>query len=136
MLFISLLIVRKRKEKIRGYYIKYVQRLNASKKLKKGIRAAERALHKGDSAVFYTIIFRTLQDFLGDKFHIPPGGITVGIIYSVLRPRGVNEEVLKKIKDVFEDCDMARYASLESGRTEMEETFDMLKEVIRCLNRE
>jgi len=136
MLFISLLIVRKRKEKIKGYYRKYAQRLNTSRELKRGMRAAERALHEGDSAEFYTIIFRTLQDYLGYKFHIPPGGITVGIIYNVLRPRGVNEEVLKNIKDIFEDCDMARYASIESGRTEMEETFDMLKEVIRYLNRE
>lgn len=133
---IALLVFKKNKERLSLHIKQYAKRVKILRLIKKNLKKAQQAIKKGDSTEFYTIIFRTLQEYLGYKFHIFPGGIIVDIVYTVLRPKGISEEVLKKIIDVFEDCDMARYSSLKAGRTRMEETFNKMKEIINYLEKQ
>jgi hypothetical protein len=134
LLLLSAWLIHKRREKLSSD-IGYARRLSAPKKAKKGIHKAEKFLNDQNTAEFYDSIFKTLKEYIGDRFHLPSGGITADIVDDTLRTRGINENILTRIKDIFMDCDMARYAPAEFDTTKMKKTLQDLKEVINYLER-
>lgn len=135
LILFSVVTIHNRREKIRTD-VSYARRLYAPKKARKGIQQARQLLKKEKTEEFYGSIFRTVREYLGDKFHLPVGGITIDIADEVLEPKGINEEILSKLKDIFRDCDMARYAPSEFGKGEMEKTFQKVREVINYLEKQ
>jgi len=116
--------------------IKYARRLHASKRARAGIKGAQQSLRGQKIEEFYNNIFKTLQEYLGDKFHIPAGGITVNVVDEVLGTKKINKDILDKIRTLFTDCDIARYAPSEFGKSKMEETLKIIEEVIVYLERQ
>jgi len=135
LLLVSAWIVQKRRERL-STDIGYARRLSAPKKAGKGIREAGRLLNKGQPLAFYDAVFKTLREYLGDRFHIASGGITADIIDSALTKKGVDETVLAQLRNIFRECDMARYASSELGPENMNNTLNALQEVIDHLERQ
>lgn len=134
LLLISAWILQKRRERL-STDIGYARRLSAPKKAGKGIREAGRLMDKGQTLEFYDSVFKTLREYIGDRFHIASGGITADIIDNALKKEGVNEGVLAQLRNIFRECDMARYASSELGAEDMKKTVNDLKEVINHLER-
>ena len=114
----------------------YVRQRKAKKRAKRGLQEAEKILRDGKSGEFYDSVFKTLQEYLGNKFFIPPGGITGEVVDKILKPKGIDKNVLKSLKDIFMECDLARYASLESGETERKKMFLKMKEILSYLERQ
>jgi len=56
--------------------------------------------------------------------------MTGEVVDERLRPQGIDEEVLKKLGDLFNECDRVRYAASITGKKEMEEALTRIKEVI------
>jgi hypothetical protein len=133
-LLLSAWIIQKRREKI-STDIGYARRLRAPRKAGKGIRNAERLLNKNQTEEFYDFVFKTLREYLGDRFHLPSGGMTGDIVDSALKDRNVHEDILLKTGNIFKECDMARYASSELGADNMRNTLKDLREVIDHLER-
>lgn len=71
------------------------------KKARAGIKKARGLLAKGDKQGFYDVVFETLQEYLGDKFHLPSKGITVNVIDDILKDEVIDKEALDKLKDIF-----------------------------------
>ena len=115
--------------------LKYARGLLAPRKAKSGIRQAKKYLDKSDAANFYDSLFLTLQGYLGDKFHLSSKGITISVIDEHLREDGVAEEVLSKLRDIFRECDMVRYASSQLTQANMRNSLKSLEEVIDYLQR-
>ena len=134
LFLISVLTIYKRSERLKTD-TRYARRLYASKKAREGIKKAQQFLNKKKRLEFYDAIFKTLQEYLGDKLHLPAGGITIDVVDKILKPRGIDEDTLSKLKDIFKDCDMARYAPSEFGRSQMEVTFKNMEEILRFLER-
>ena len=132
-LFISLYYSRKRKLSSDP---RYSRRLNAPKKARAGLKNARGLLAKGDKQGFYDAVFETLREYLGDKFHLPSKGITVSVIDDILKDKNMEKEALDKLKDIFQACDMFRYAASESGKEDMSLTLRELEEVIGYFQRE
>ena len=80
-----------------------VNRCETPKKAKANLKKAQALLKKKDIEVFYSVIFKAVQEYFGDKFHLPTHGITVTIIDDVLRPKSVDENVLNKLKSIFKN---------------------------------
>ena len=135
LLLVSVWIVQKRRERL-STDIGYARRLSAPKKAGKRIREAGRLLNKGQPLAFYDAVFKTLREYLGDRFHIASGGITADIIDNALKKKGVDETVLVQLRNIFGECDMARYASSELGPENMKNTLNALQEVIDHLERQ
>ncbi len=134
LFLISVLTIYKRSEKLKTD-TRYARRLYASKKAREGIKKAQRFLSEEKRQEFYDAIFKTLQEYLGDKLHLPAGGITIDVVDEILKPRGIDEDTLSKLRDIFKDCDMARYAPSEFGKSQMEVTFKNIEEILRFLER-
>jgi hypothetical protein len=126
-LAISLFYKRRRKLQNNPHYARW---LYAPKKAQGFLRKARQYCSSNDSKMFYDTVFQTLQEYLGDKFHLPSQGITISVIDEVLKSRGIDESVLLMIRGLFRECDPARYAPLALGKDAMLHTLKQLEEVI------
>ena len=110
--------------------LRYARKLSAPKKARTGLNKARNYLSQGRNKDFYDTLFSSLREYLGDRFHLPSQAITIDIIDAVLKPKGASIETLNKLRDIFNDCDTARYSSLESGADGMKLALRKLEEVI------
>ena len=131
LLFLLLILVYTQKVKISRFIREKAFKLHKARKMRSSLKNSGKIIDKVDSEEFYTIIFRTLQAYLGDAYQIHHPGITADIVENVLKSGGMKEDVAEKIKTIFAQCDMARYASFEFSREEMKETLVMMKEVMK-----
>ncbi len=129
-IFLTFLTLHKRRERLRTDS-RYARNFMAHGKAREGIKAGKRLLKEKKVGEFYDSLFKTIREYLGDKFHIPPGGITPDSIKGILSEKEGGEKILTKIKEVFLECDLARYTPEEEEKIhKAEETFKKLKEVI------
>ncbi|MFC1480344.1 BatD family protein [Candidatus Omnitrophota bacterium] len=108
----------------------YARFLKAPRKARKGLIKAKAQLGKDDVLPFYDIIFKTLQEYLGDRFNLPKGTVTSQVIDQRLSPGGCDQGILEMLQDVFSRCEMARYASFVPGGHEEEEVLEKVKRII------
>lgn len=59
---------------------------------------------------FFVLLFRLLQEQLGERLDLPAPSITEAVIEEQLRPHGVPEEILTQLHELFHACNQARYA--------------------------
>jgi len=65
---------------------------------------------------FFATLFRLLQEQLGERLDLPASAITEAVIDEHLRPRGVPESVLGRVHELFQTCNLARYAPVKSSQ--------------------
>ncbi len=114
----------------------YARRLTAPKKAKKGIQEAEHFLSRNMQQEFYDSAFKTIREYLGNRFHVPSGGITVNVVDELLKDKNMDAALLEKLKHIFAACDIARYAPDALATMRMDETLKELKEVIDYIERQ
>ncbi len=134
ILFVSAMMVQRRRERLRTDIV-YARRLSAPRKATKGIRKAEGYLKNSKSEEFYGSVYKTLQEYIGDRYHIPAGGITSDIVDTSLKDKAIDEGILVRLKGIFKECDLARYASSGLVKSDMEKTLKDLREVIDYMER-
>jgi len=115
--------------------VKYARQFLAPRKAKAGILRAKGLLDKGSVGDFYDTLFDVLQEYLGNKFHLPSKGITISIIDEQLKHKGIPEEILVKLRNIFFECDMVRYAASQLVEENMRNSLKSLEEVIDYLQR-
>jgi len=130
---IILFTFQKRRERLQSD-VRYARGIRAPRKAKKNLRAAQGLLAAGDTAGFYKAVFKALQEYLGDKFHLPTGGITSDVAED-LKYRNISGDVLGKLKECFADCDTARYAPSSITKEDMDKTYRLLRGLIDTLER-
>lgn len=80
-------------------------------------------------------MFKTLQDYLGDRLNLPSSGITSNIIEEQLRPRALPPEICQALKEVFTACDTARFAPNMQGKVDRERLVKIVREVIVAMEK-
>ena len=135
MLFYLLMVVVNARNRKLATDVKYARQLLAPRKAKTGILRARCLLAKGSVGEFYDTLFDILQEYLGNKFHLPSKGITISIIDEQLKNRSIPEEILSKLRDIFSECDMVRYAASQLTKENMQNSLKRLEEIIDYLQR-
>jgi hypothetical protein len=72
------------------------------------------AQNKSDE--FFATLFRLLQEQLGERLDLPASAITEAVIDERLRPRGVSEVTRTSLHELFQTCNLARYAPIRSSQ--------------------
>jgi len=134
ILIIMSLIFQRRRERLQSD-VGYARRLRASGYVRRHLRGLRKLLKTNDPAKFFDAVFKALQEYLGDKFHLPTAGIT-GNVVEELRHRGVDLEILDKLKECFTACDMARYTTSGLDKEKMQETLKLFEEIVDRLERQ
>ncbi len=134
LFFITAVFLHSRSERLKRD-TRYARRIRAPKAARRGLNRARRYLADNKKEEFYDSVFMTLRSYLGDKFHLPTGGITVDVIDEALKPRGFREEELEKLRRLFEECDLVRYAPSGISDAKMRSSIKTLEEVISYFER-
>lgn len=109
--------------------VRYARRLKAPRKAKKNLALARGFLKAEKTAKFYDAVFKALQEYIGDKFHLSTAGITSSVI-DELKARGVDRLILDDLKRCFDACDSSRYAPLSTQTDEAASVMELLESVI------
>ena len=65
---------------------------------------------------FFAMLMRLLQEQLGDSLDLPASAITEAVIEERLRPHGAPEKVLVPLQELFQTCNLARYAPIKNSQ--------------------
>ncbi len=133
-IFIAGVVFYKKRERLSSD-MGYARRLAAPRKAKKGIKQAEEYVRKNMTLDFHDAVFRTLRDYLGNRFHVPSGGITAEALDFVLAGKDIEQDILERMKNIFNECDMVRYAPSSIDEQRMHTTLKEMKEIIDYLER-
>jgi hypothetical protein len=89
-------------------------RLRRQREVQRRIRAGleELKIHSAaaNSTEFFALLFRLLQEQLGERLDLPASAITESVIDEHLRARKLSPETLKSLQELFLICNQARYA--------------------------
>ena len=76
-----------------------------------------------------------MQDYLGNRMHLPPAGLTFDMVNQKLLSKDVEAAVITKIRNLFTVCDEARFAFLKFDADKMQDDYKELEDVIKYLER-
>jgi len=71
----------------------YARRLHAPRKARKGLKEAKHLMDAGKVEEFYDMLFKTFQHYLGNKFHLSSGAVTVEAIKCRLKPEDKHQNI-------------------------------------------
>jgi hypothetical protein len=134
LVFISLLVVRARALRLKSD-TGYTRRMLAPKKARKALVGIRKSMSRGAKEDFYDSVFKMLQEYLGDKFQIPSKGITENVADELLKKRKIDPQIADSLKNIFRECDMARFAPARVERAVMEKTFENLRKILDYFER-
>jgi hypothetical protein len=110
--------------------VRYARKQRALKKASKNLKILEGLMKKNDKEHFFEQASKTIKQYLGDKFHLPTGGITKDDIVPCLEKSGIDKAAIVSIEDFFNACDAARYAPSGIKEEDMPCAYRMIKEII------
>jgi hypothetical protein len=87
-----------------------VRRQLVSKQLKRGLAELARQADANDADAFFALVFRLLQEGLGERLSLPAASITEAVLDEHLQPRGVDAALLAAAHELFQACNQQRYA--------------------------
>jgi hypothetical protein len=113
----------------------FARRLKASPAAKKYLKQAKGLLVREQAKEFYTAISRALAEYIAHKFNVAPDGLVFSAISERLASKSVPEELTRSVKDVLDECDMARFAPTQMTEAMMKETYGRAVELIGKLEK-
>ncbi|MEO5571394.1 MAG: BatD family protein [Bacteroidia bacterium] len=114
ILFVLLIIFRKRKEK-RDSNIVLVKSSKANKLARKRLVIAKKLLNEKNNEKFYDESFKALWGYTGDKLGIPPADLSKETAANALKQKNVSDETIAKLTSTLDYCEFARFASATAG---------------------
>lgn len=84
---------------------------------------------------FYSEVSRALWKYLGDKLNIPQAEFSVEKAVQQLSERSVDGGLVQALKNLMENCDMARFAPTSMGLGAMTKTYEEARRIIVELER-
>jgi hypothetical protein len=83
--------------------------------IRDGLAQLRRCASRNQGDEFFATLFRLLQEQLGERLDLPATAITEAVIDERLRPRGAPETLLAPLQELFQTCNLARYAPVKSS---------------------
>ncbi len=134
LFLISLYMIQKKKNKMRRDSA-YAGRIASFRIAKKGLKKLRNKLKTQAPRAFYEAVFKTLQDYLGNRLDMPTAGMTSNVAEEVLASRDVDLDILRKLKGLFDTCDRVRFSFSETDEYKMKDDLLELEEVINYFER-
>jgi hypothetical protein len=131
------LSVQKRNQKLSSntQLLKYRK---AEKLAKKRLKTAQKLMTGSESLAFYSEISQAMSGYLEDKLSIQKSEFTLDKALSKLNEKKVPDELVQKVKDIYEKCEFARFApasqNISAEQSMYEETINTIVKVDSHLN--
>jgi len=98
--------------------------------IQKGLADLRARASANQSEDFFALMFRLLQEQLGERLDLPATAITEAVIEERLRPARVDEKLVNELDGLFQACNQARYAPVRSS-TELAAIIPRLESALR-----
>ncbi len=112
--FISAVLWRRRVENLANNPRLRRQR-QVAQTIREGLSGLKQLAAENSSDEFFASVFRLIQEQLGERLDLPASAITEAVIEERLRPRGVPNETLAPLAQLFQTCNQARYAPIKTS---------------------
>lgn len=106
----------------------------ADKVARKRLKAAEGFMKAGETEKYYEEMARALWGYLGDKLSVPVSQLSRDTISDRLAEYGAPENLTKRILEVIDECEMARYAPGQSHER-MDSIYTLATDAINSMER-
>ncbi|HVM46756.1 MAG TPA: BatD family protein [Candidatus Acidoferrum sp.] len=100
--------------------------------IRKGLLELQQLAAQNKSDEFFAMLVRLLQEQLGERLDLPASAITEAVIDERLRPLGIPETALAQVQELFQLCNLVRYAPLRTSQ-ELAAVIPKLEAVLRDL---
>jgi len=114
---------------------RFARRFRAPRAAREGLKEAQGFMTQGDSQRFYDSLFKTVQNYFGNTFHIPGGAVSLDVVLAVLREKKVPDPVLEQVRDFYAECESVRYALVQLPREQMASSFSRVTEIIEFIEK-
>jgi hypothetical protein len=115
LMWLSLLVWRRRVDAL-AHNPKLRREREVSRKMREGLKDLRAQAENRRSEEFFATLFRLLQEKLGERLDLPASAITEAVIDERLRDRGLANETVAALRELFQRCNLARYAPAESSQ--------------------
>jgi hypothetical protein len=129
--WVSLLVLRRRIDNLANNP-KLRRRLRVAQVTRQGLNALRHHAAANDSDQFFATLSHLLQEQLGERLDLPASAITEAVVEENLKPRGVPETILAPLRELFQTCNLARYAPIKSSQ-ELAAIIPKVESVLRSL---
>ncbi len=116
--------------------VAYARSKKANQMALKRLRKAKEAMREGNAKEFYGEVSKALMGFVGDKFNVPSAGLMTDEIETMLKSRGVKEDIVSEYVNCLKDCEYRRFAPTENDNGELKAFFERSKKAIINLEKE
>ena len=86
-------------------------------------------LKAGKPAEFYEEVLKALWGYVGDKLNLPAAELNKENVSEKLQAKGADEGLVRRLVEVMNDCEFARYAPGDPSQT-MDKIYAAATEVI------
>jgi hypothetical protein len=114
LIFLTILFVR-REHIRRNADLTAVRNRKAGKIAVKRLRNASDCLKRNEMDRFHEEILKALWGYLSDKLNIPVSDLTRNNAISSLKEKGIDDEKIKVLTEILDNCEYARYAPASDG---------------------
>jgi hypothetical protein len=113
--FVGSLLWRKRAEMLANNPQLRRQK-QVAKIVRDGLVQLQQLANDKKSDDFFATLFHLLQEQLGERLDLPASAITEAVIDERLRPLGVPHATLAPLQELFQSCNLVRYAPIKSSQ--------------------
>jgi hypothetical protein len=120
----------------RAVYLQNNPRLRRQRQVerlvKEGLAELINLAARNEPQEFFATVFRLMQEQLGERLDLPAASITEAVLDEHLRPKGVSEPIINAARELFNLCNVARYAPV-SGSQELSALIPKVRSIVEQL---
>ena len=84
--------------------------------VRNGLAQLRRLAAENKADEFFALLVHLLQEQLGERLDLPASAITEAVIEERLRPGGLPEPTLASVQELFQICNLVRYAPIKTSQ--------------------
>ena len=131
MAFLAAFVWRKRADKLANNP-RLRRKIAVEKLVQTGIADLQIFAAENKSEEFFALLFRLLQEQLGERLDCPATAITENVVEENSIMRGANETTRHDLRELFQLCNQARYAPVR-GTSELNSVAAQFEKAVREL---
>ena len=108
--------------------------VRAPSEAKKTLSAARAQLAQGESTAACSAVAKAVTDFIGNRWNVQAGGMTIREIEATLERAGGDPGFTARVRDLLSACDFGRFAASE-GSVEGEKLLEEAEACLRALEK-
>jgi hypothetical protein len=111
----------------------YARKHRSGALVKKRLKSAERLLLDDPRQEFYAVLFQAVLGYVGDRYNLDTHALSKDQLKAGLLQLNLAPELVDKIIEIIEQCDIARFSPGQAAYKTPRELFERSREILSQL---